>query len=42
MIVDIIPNKNDNFILRQNNGFSVVIQHDKVIRSHGVAELRTQ
>jgi hypothetical protein len=40
MIVDIIPNKNDNFILRQNNGFSVVIQHDKVIRSHEAAEFK--
>lgn len=34
LIVDNVPNKKDNFILKQNNKYFVVIQNDKVIRTH--------
>ena len=36
-IVDKIPNKYDNFILHKNKKYFVVIQNDKVIRTHGVS-----
>ena len=40
IVHDKVPNKKDNFLLKKQNKYFIVIQHDKVIRQHGPATLQ--